>query len=177
METPDDLGYGRTDATPRQLRAQFGRLLGMAATHASRILGDALAEIGARKYHFAVLASLDEFGPSSQAQLSDRTGIYRSDLVATVNELAADGYVRRASDPADRRRNVVSVTGAGDERRRQIAAVLASTNDAILAPSTPRSASGSPICCGASTTTWPRAGSGDQRSRRMIFSLTAVNGG
>lgn len=137
METPDDLGYGRGDATPRQLRAQFGRLLGMAATHSSRILGEALAEIGARKYHFAVLASLDEFGPSSQAQLSDRTGIYRSDLVATVNELAGDGHVRREADPADRRRNVVSMTPAGDERRRQIAEVLARTNDAILAPFDP----------------------------------------
>lgn len=137
METPDDLGYGRTDATPAQLRAQFGRMLGMASSHASRILGDALAEVGARKYHFAVLAALDEFGPSSQAQLSDRTGIYRSDLVATVNELVADGYVRREPDPVDRRRNVVSMTPAGDERRRQIAGVLARTSDAILAPFDP----------------------------------------
>lgn len=134
MQTPDDLGYGRSDPTPAQLRAQFGRLLGMTSAHASRMLGDALAEVGARKYHFAVLAALDEFGPSSQAQLSDRTGIYRSDLVATVNELVADGYVRREADPADRRRNVVSATDAGDERRRQIAGILAATNDAILAP-------------------------------------------
>lgn len=134
MTTPEEPRPGRADETPAQLRGQFGRLLGMAAAHAGRIVGEELAEIGARKYHFAVLASLDELGPSSQARLSDRTGIYRSDLVATVNELVADGYARRDPDPADRRRNVVSMTPAGDERRRQIAAVLARTSDAILAP-------------------------------------------
>lgn len=137
METPDDLRLGRADPTPGQLRAQFGRLLGMAAAQSGRLVNEALAEVGARKYHFAVLACLDEFGPSSQAQLSDRTGIYRSDLVATVNELVADGYARREADPADRRRNVVSMTGAGAERRAQLAAILARVNESVLAPFDP----------------------------------------
>ncbi|WP_026930031.1 MarR family winged helix-turn-helix transcriptional regulator [Glycomyces tenuis] len=134
METPAEPRFGHSDPTPEQLRAQFGRLLGMTAGHTQRIVNGALADVGARKYHFAVLATLDEFGPSSQAQLSDRTGIYRSDLVATVNELAADGYVRREADPGDRRRNVVSMTEAGGERLGQLAAILTRTNAAILAP-------------------------------------------
>ena len=137
MTTPDDLRSGRATATPEQLRGQFGRLLGMAAAHAGRLVNEALAEVGARKYHFAVLATLEEFGPSSQAQLSDRTGIYRSDLVATVNELVEGGYTRRESDPADRRRNVVSMTDAGVERRAELAAILARVNESVLAPFDP----------------------------------------
>lgn len=132
METPARFGHG--DQTPERLRSQFSRLLVGIAGHADRIVTEALAEVGARKYHFAVLAALDEFGSSSQAELSDRTGVYRSDLVATINELADAGHVRREPDPGDRRRNVVTMTEAGDERRERLAAILAGADEAILAP-------------------------------------------
>src|SRR6266540_2768792 len=72
--------------------------------HAERVVDDGLARADDRKWHYAVLAALQEFGPASQAALSRRTGIYRSDLVAVINELAGRGLIERAPDPADRRR-------------------------------------------------------------------------
>ena len=109
-----------TDPTPgasARLPNLRTRLLSMAATRSDRLVNEALATADARKWHYAVLATLDEFGPASQAELSSRTGIHRSDLVAVINELAGRGLVERAPDPADRRRNVVTATGAG---RRQL---------------------------------------------------------
>ena len=74
------------------------------------IVGEGLATRGARKWHYAVLAALEEHGPASQATLSDRAGLYRSDLVAVLNELEVAGHVQRAPDPDDRRRNVITIT-------------------------------------------------------------------
>ncbi|WP_436840244.1 hypothetical protein [Streptomyces flavofungini] len=46
------------------------------------------ARADARKWHYAVLAWLPDLGPGSQASLSGRTGVYRSDMVGVLNELA-----------------------------------------------------------------------------------------
>src|SRR3712207_1895073 len=79
------------------------RLLSMAAIHSDRRVNEEQARVDARKWHYAVLATLEQVGPASQADLSGRTGIYRSDLVAVINELADQGLVERAPNPADRR--------------------------------------------------------------------------
>jgi DNA-binding MarR family transcriptional regulator len=57
-------------------------------------------------------------------------------MVATINELAAGGYVERSPDPADRRRNVVTVTDAGRLRAEELAARGAEIQDELLAPLT-----------------------------------------
>src|SRR5215472_1549877 len=96
-------------AAPR-LRRLPTRLLAMVAMHWDRLVADGLAAEGARRWHFAVLSTLDESGPASQAELSQRTDIYRSDLVSVLNELAGQGHVERAPDPGDRRRNIITLT-------------------------------------------------------------------
>ncbi|MFD0560691.1 MarR family winged helix-turn-helix transcriptional regulator [Kitasatospora saccharophila] len=101
------------DATPERLRAVPSRLLAGAAAAADRLVNDRLAAEDARKWHFAVLVALAETGPASQSELSRRTGVYRSDMVAVLNELADAGFLVRDPDPVDRRRNVVSLTPAG----------------------------------------------------------------
>ncbi|MFC7533832.1 MarR family winged helix-turn-helix transcriptional regulator [Actinoplanes sp. GCM10030250] len=110
------------------------RLLSLAALHSDRLVNEELGRAGARKWHYAVLATLDEFGPASQAELSNRTRIYRSDLVAVINELAEQGNVERSPDPADRRRNVVSLTDAGRLQLRRLDEVLAGVENGIFAP-------------------------------------------
>jgi DNA-binding MarR family transcriptional regulator len=119
--------------TPKRLRKLPSRLLSMAATHADRTVTEALAARGARKWHYAVLATLAEFGPASQAGLSERTHLYPSDLVAVINELTAQGLVERSADPADRRRNVITMTDEGDRRLRELDGVLAEVEDVVLA--------------------------------------------
>jgi DNA-binding MarR family transcriptional regulator len=57
-------------------------------------------------------------------------------MVATNNELAAGGYVERATDPADRRRNVITITAAGRRRTRQLGAAVEGIQDELLEPLT-----------------------------------------
>src|ERR1700756_1908243 len=111
--------------TPERLGSLPRRLLNLAAGYADRQVGERLASLDSRKWHYAVLAALAEFGPDSQSGLSDRTGIYRSDLVATLNDLTARGFVVRAHDPADRRRNAITLTGEGHRHLKQLDALIA----------------------------------------------------
>ncbi|WP_185089413.1 MarR family winged helix-turn-helix transcriptional regulator [Nonomuraea muscovyensis] len=117
-----------------ELRGLPSRLLSIAAAHADRLVSAGLAGADARKWHYAVLVTLRDAGPASQATLSRRTGIYRSDLVGVINELAGRGLVERAPDPADRRRNVVTITAEGGLLLDRLDALLASLQDDLLAP-------------------------------------------
>ncbi|MEV6368780.1 MarR family winged helix-turn-helix transcriptional regulator [Micromonospora musae] len=120
----------------QRLRDLRTRLLSQAATQADRRVNEELARADARKWHYAVLATLDEFGAVSQAELSDRTRIYRSDLVAVINELTARGQVERAPDPADRRRNLITLTPQGRRQLHKLDKLLADVEDEVLAPLT-----------------------------------------
>lgn len=124
-------------APPARLRRLPSRLLNMNAGRADRLTSERLSAVGARKWHYAVLSSLEESGPASQAELSRRTGIYRSDMVALLNELAEEDYVQRAPDPEDRRRNVVLITDAGRVRLDELTALIAKIEDDLLAPFSP----------------------------------------
>jgi DNA-binding MarR family transcriptional regulator len=122
------------EGTPQRLRALPSRLTNGAALAANRIVDRALAEAGVRRYHYALLAALEEHGPGSQAALGRGTGIDRSDMVATVNDLAERRLVQRTPDPDDRRRNVISITAAGRERLGHLDRLLAAAQDEFLAP-------------------------------------------
>jgi len=122
---------------PARLRNLPSRLLTHTAMHADRLVNEGLAGADARKWHYAVLVSLRELGPASQATLSRRSGIYRSDLVAVINELADAGHVERAPDPADRRRNVITITEAGRAHLGRLDELLATVQDELLAPLDP----------------------------------------
>jgi DNA-binding MarR family transcriptional regulator len=83
-----------------------------------------------------VLASLQEFGPGSQATLSRRTGIFRSDMVGVLNELSERDFVERAADPDDRRRNVITITAQGRRHLRRLDKTLDDLHEELLAPLT-----------------------------------------
>ncbi|MFI8963484.1 MarR family winged helix-turn-helix transcriptional regulator [Streptomyces sp. NPDC053493] len=120
--------------TPGRLRGLPSRLLAMTAARADRVVSERLAAEGARKWHYAVLVSLDEHGPASQAGLSRRTGVYRSDLVAVINELEERGHVARTPDPDDRRRNVVSLTPRGREHLERLDRLVADAQNELMDP-------------------------------------------
>lgn len=124
-------------ATPARLRSLPSRLLTHTAMYAERLVNEGLAGADARKWHYAVLISLRELGPASQATLSRRAGIYRSDLVAVINELADGGYVERTPDPDDRRRNVITITEPGRQHLRRLDKLLTTIQDDLLAPLNP----------------------------------------
>jgi DNA-binding MarR family transcriptional regulator len=134
MESDDDLRFDRAEETPERLRGQLSRLVGMTAVQTRRVAAEALRAVGAHKDHFVVLAALAELGPASQSTLSDRTRVYRSDLVAVLDDLADGGWVLRSPDPTDKRRNVVSITRRGERRLDELDAILAGVNDEMMAP-------------------------------------------
>jgi MarR family transcriptional regulator, lower aerobic nicotinate degradation pathway regulator len=127
--------YDTTDdgAPLARLRSLPSRLLTHTAMHAERLVNERLAAADARRWHFAVLVALQS-GPESQATLSRRTGIYRSDMVAVINELADRGHVERAADPTDRRRNVITITKQGRRHLRRLDKLVAAIQDDLLAP-------------------------------------------
>jgi MarR family transcriptional regulator, lower aerobic nicotinate degradation pathway regulator len=122
------------ESTPARLRALPTWLLNQVALQGQRIGAETLAAVGAHRTHYAVLAALDEFGPASQAELGRRCGIDPSDMVALMARLTADGVVERGPDPADRRRNLVSITAAGRRRLDELAATVDAAQDALLEP-------------------------------------------
>jgi DNA-binding MarR family transcriptional regulator len=101
------------------------------------LLRDALAAHGLRGYHVRLLAALEEYGPASQADLGRHTGIDRSDVVATLNDLVTRALAVREPDPMDGRRNIVSITKRGINELKRLDLVLDEVQDAVLAPLTP----------------------------------------
>lgn len=125
---------GDTPDTPARLRRRPSRLLITAAGQADRLVTAGLLKADARKWHYAVLAALHDAGPASQSALSDRTGIYRSDLVAVLNELADRKMVQREPDPIDRRRNIITLTERGRSQLDRLDVLVAALQDELLAP-------------------------------------------
>lgn len=123
---------GGSRSQPDRLRQTPSWLITQTATLTHRLVGAALADIGATRYQYAVLAAVEEFGPISQAEIGRRCHIDRSDVVATLNELAGHGHVDRTQDPADRRQNLITLTRTGRARLRQIAQAVDAAQTSLL---------------------------------------------
>ncbi|MEV0795683.1 MarR family transcriptional regulator [Kribbella sp. NPDC050459] len=122
------------EQTPTALTQLPSWLLTQSAAQAHRVVTESFAAGGARAYHFRLLATLVEFGPASQAELGRRSSIDRSDVVAALNELEADGYVERSPDPEDGRRNVITITTAGKRQYRRLTNLVGKAQEEIFAP-------------------------------------------
>jgi DNA-binding MarR family transcriptional regulator len=58
-------------------------------------------------------------------------------VVAAINNLVGRGLVRRSPDPADRRRNVITITPAGIRQLRLLERVLDGVQEELLPPLSP----------------------------------------
>ncbi|MET8144058.1 MarR family winged helix-turn-helix transcriptional regulator [Sphaerisporangium sp. NPDC005288] len=117
---------------PARLRRKPSWLINRASARAHRLIKETMAAAGGHAYHFAILAALDEFGPNSQVQIGQRCGIDQSDMHTMLNELVEQGHVARAPDPADRRRNLVTLTAAGRRRLEDLDTTLTRVQHDIL---------------------------------------------
>ncbi|MET8159920.1 MarR family winged helix-turn-helix transcriptional regulator [Sphaerisporangium sp. NPDC005289] len=118
--------------TPARLRTLPSWVINQTAIAANRLTDRALAGTGSRRHHFAMLAALDELGPSSQAELGRCTGIDRSDVVAVVTAMAERGFLEQRPDPAHGRRNIVTLTPAGKDHLEMLSALLADAQNELL---------------------------------------------
>lgn len=109
-------------------------LLSRANARAQAIRVEAFAAAGSSGYLSRLLASLADEGAASQAELSRRTGIDPSDVVAAINDLEAGKLVTRRRDPHDARRNVVTLTRSGRAELARLDAVVADIQERFLAP-------------------------------------------
>ncbi|GIG66662.1 MarR family winged helix-turn-helix transcriptional regulator [Phytomonospora endophytica] len=122
------------DTPPASLRRLSSWLVSQTAAQAQRIINERLATAGARRYHYSVLSALAEYGAMSQAALGRHCHLDRSDVAALVAELGGQGRIDREPDPADRRRNIVTITAAGERFLAELAALVAEGQDELLAP-------------------------------------------
>ena len=89
MQTPDP------HQTAPLLERQFSRLLGQTTSLIARQVAVCLERMDSSRHQFAVLATLDAFGADSQASISRRTRIDRSDMVAALGALEANGLIAK----------------------------------------------------------------------------------
>ena len=120
---------------PKRLQTLPSWLVNQLSATAHRLVRDRLHSWhGAHRYHFSMLAALEESGPMSQADLGRSIGLDRSDVTAEVSYLEGTGLIARMPDPADRRRNVVSVTEAGLRHLAEMERQVADVQKELLAP-------------------------------------------
>ena len=119
---------------PKRLQGLASWLLSAAALVGDRLVNEALATEGVRKYHFRVLVALSDDGPLSQAELGRRLSIDRSDMAAIAAELEQRGCWPATRDDRDRRRNVVTITAGGEAALARMDSRDRGGADQLLAP-------------------------------------------
>lgn len=122
---------------PARIRGLPSWLLGRAAARGHRLVATALAREGMRMMHHAVLATVAELGPVSQADLGRTLGVDPKDMAAIVGDLDQEGLVVRLPDPADRRKNAISLSRSGAELLRRTEKLGAEANAELTAALTP----------------------------------------
>jgi DNA-binding MarR family transcriptional regulator len=98
---------------PVNIRVLPSWLLGRAAARGHQLVAKALAREDIRMMHHAALATVAERGPMSQAELGRILKVDPKDMSAIVHDLNQRGLVVRVPDPADRRKNAISLSPAG----------------------------------------------------------------
>ena len=134
MPTP----HHRSGRTPTRLEGRATWLVSRAHTRSSGLLSAGFEAHGSglRGYHYRLLAALEEWGPTSQAELGRTTGIDRSDVTAALTELESRNLVERSVDPEHKRRNIVTITAEGVEQLLELDKVIDGIQDEFLAPLT-----------------------------------------
>jgi DNA-binding MarR family transcriptional regulator len=111
---PPDAGLPAAGGAPLpELADRLGYLLKHAQLALAELTAAALAPSGISGRQLAVLIAIDGAAPLSQAEAAGRLGVDRTTMVALIDELEEAGLLRRQRDPADRRKNVVVLTEAG----------------------------------------------------------------
>ncbi|MEV0850059.1 MarR family winged helix-turn-helix transcriptional regulator [Streptomyces sp. NPDC049954] len=126
-----------TARAPARIRSLPSWLLGRAAARGHRLVAEALAQVGMRMMHHAVLSAVAEQGPVSQAELGRSLSIDPKDMVAILNDLQNDGLVTRAPDAKDRRKNAIALSPGGKLRLLQTEQLGREANDELTAVLTP----------------------------------------
>jgi DNA-binding MarR family transcriptional regulator len=116
------------DTSPR-----LGYLLKRAHFQFGELVSTTLAPLGIDNREWAVLISLDERQPRSQAEVGELVGVDRTTMVALVDELQAKALVERRPHEDDRRKKVIAITAEGREVRKRAARLVDAVERRFLA--------------------------------------------
>jgi DNA-binding MarR family transcriptional regulator len=119
---------------PVALAGDVGFLLARCSATGVRATNVALASVGLRARHYAVLQVAAVPGGSSQRQLGLDLGLDPSAVVSLVDDLQKAGLVARTPDPADRRARVISATDRGMAVLRKAAPLVAEAVSEVTGP-------------------------------------------
>jgi len=114
-----------------------GYLLMKAGHHIGVEFDAALTSLGLTGRELMLLSFVRAASGLSQQELSARLALDPTIVVGLVDALEARGFVRRAKDPADRRRNVLSATAEGEAVHDAAIAAARRAQDDFLAPLSP----------------------------------------
>jgi DNA-binding MarR family transcriptional regulator len=123
---------------PARLRALPSYAITSAASRANQLAAERVSQLGASKAAYGMLAVIEEFGPSSQADLGRRLGMDRRSVSEEAVALEHDGFVSRGPDPADSRRNRLEITAAGQTLLAQLESSFRAMQDELLASLSPK---------------------------------------
>ncbi len=99
--------------TTRTLDTRLGYLLVRTGIRVRQRYVNALSAIGLLPNQHVILSTLNERGPSHQKEIADQIRLDSGDIVAYLDGLEKSGFIERNRDPADRRRQIVSLTATG----------------------------------------------------------------
>jgi DNA-binding MarR family transcriptional regulator len=112
---------------------RLGYLLKRAHLGFGELVSEALGPLGIDNREWAVLISLDERHPRSQAELATLVGVDRTTMVALVDSLQRKGLVERRPHADDRRKNVIEITPSGRDVRKRAARTVDAVERRFLA--------------------------------------------
>jgi DNA-binding MarR family transcriptional regulator len=126
-----------TDAVPETLlpsalrRRDTFALIKLAALVRAEC-AETLAVTGLSQHQHAILCCLEEFGAACQKDIAVRLGIDSGDLVAFIDGLQGKGLLERQRDPRDRRRQILTITGAGSQVLREVEELFDAAGAGVL---------------------------------------------
>jgi DNA-binding MarR family transcriptional regulator len=119
------------------LYATPGYLIRRCRQVAAAIFAQEAAAFGITSQQYTTLRALVEHRRLEQTQLCEATALDRSTIATLLVRLEEKNLVRRAPAPADRRKNHVELTDAGERLVREMEATVARVQERILAPLAP----------------------------------------
>jgi DNA-binding MarR family transcriptional regulator len=83
-----------------------------------------LDEHGLSMWGYSVLVALDQSPVRTQAALAEAIGADKTRIIATLDELQAQGFIERRPDPDDRRARLLALTDAGRDVKDVVQAAI-----------------------------------------------------
>jgi MarR family transcriptional regulator, lower aerobic nicotinate degradation pathway regulator len=120
----------------RELTADPGFLLSRVGAAIRGGFKDVLAGWGIRPLQYVILLVLDAGGGLSQQELCVAARVDSGNMVELLDGLEARRYARRARDPRDRRRYVVTITASGRSALAELRRAVEEYNGRFLGPLT-----------------------------------------